>query len=79
LGHKKEKVQDLSRLAEYKRLVKDTAPRDPMRSHHFNRMRNLEMEITKEFYEEQKNAGNAEEFEAIKPMKSNVSYTVLED
>lgn len=42
-------------------------------------MRNLEMEMTKEFYEEQKNAGNAEEFDAIKPMKSNVSYTVLED
>ena len=79
LGNKKEKAMDLSRLAEYKRLVKDTAPRDPMRSHHFNRMRNLEMELTKDFYEEKKDEGNAEEFDAIKPMKSNVSYTVLED
>jgi hypothetical protein len=79
LGNDRKKASDLSRLAEYKRLVKDTAPRDPMRSHHFNRMRNLEAEITKEFYEEQKNAGNAEEFDAIKPMATRVSYTVLEN
>ena len=50
-----------------------------MRSHHFNRMTNLEQKITREFYQDKVENGTSEEFEAIKPGKSQVTYTVFED